>query len=445
MPLEVLSRFVGAEAGAVREAKAGLDERRSKGVHGIASKSEKFILEFDRFLSAYSGIVNIVALADAQYGGVASATLTVLFTTVKMKAKDEAAIISAMGHISDRLPDFKIYEKIYPDPELGGMLADAYRDVILLAREGTLYFQGSTFRRQFRNLGKPLEFESMEEGMRDNFSRIRLKCETLLAQRVDMLVAELEEMQKRNDRGFVAGLRDALMLGDYRLDEAKKELIVYRGVLETKFDRDRHRQKLMLTDFLADAKYQCWTAGGSVVLVLSGANDSGIASTSESWLSPMAVDLTQDLLDRQRNVAFEMCDETSTVEEVLARLIYQLLERNPKVVRKADDWHDIETHISNHKSDRQASLMAALLRVINLQEGPVFIILNRPELNRGEDAGEYLRTMQQLARDTTGELKVLVVQRSELWDFEENRYSVVPRGAGQKHVQAIRLDQRRLN
>lgn len=50
-----------------------------------------------------------------------------------------------MRQISDRLPDFEVYQRIYPDPSLGSMLAVAYRDIILLAREATCYFQGSGF------------------------------------------------------------------------------------------------------------------------------------------------------------------------------------------------------------------------------------------------------------------------------------------------------------
>jgi hypothetical protein len=38
-----------------------------------------------------------------------------------MKSKDEDAIVLAMQQISDRLPDFGTYQKIYPDPALGLM------------------------------------------------------------------------------------------------------------------------------------------------------------------------------------------------------------------------------------------------------------------------------------------------------------------------------------
>lgn len=65
--------------------------------------------------------------------------------TVKLKAEGEDAINSCMIQISDRLPDLKVYERIYPDKQLGVMLADAYKHVIIFAREATNYFQGNTF------------------------------------------------------------------------------------------------------------------------------------------------------------------------------------------------------------------------------------------------------------------------------------------------------------
>jgi hypothetical protein len=67
--------------------------------------------------------------------------------TVKMKTQAEDAMTSAMEQISDRLPDFKMYRKIYPDPDLCLMLVKAYKDVIRFARAATSYFQGSTFSR----------------------------------------------------------------------------------------------------------------------------------------------------------------------------------------------------------------------------------------------------------------------------------------------------------
>lgn len=80
MPLEVLSRYVHAESESLRNAKSNLDGTRMKGVHRAYAKTERFVVEFDRFLTAYSGIVNIVAFADVQYGGIATGTLSLLFS-----------------------------------------------------------------------------------------------------------------------------------------------------------------------------------------------------------------------------------------------------------------------------------------------------------------------------------------------------------------------------
>ena len=62
-----------------------------------------------------------------------------------MKSRDEAAIISAMGHISSCLPDLSVYRQINRDLELDEMLLDAYIDVIYLARGTIIDLQRSTF------------------------------------------------------------------------------------------------------------------------------------------------------------------------------------------------------------------------------------------------------------------------------------------------------------
>jgi hypothetical protein len=83
--LDELSAYVGSEAAALTTVKHGLETKRSAGAHRMAASTEKFIMEFDRFVGAYSGVVSIVSLADAQYGGVASATLSLLFAVRNTK------------------------------------------------------------------------------------------------------------------------------------------------------------------------------------------------------------------------------------------------------------------------------------------------------------------------------------------------------------------------
>lgn len=79
MSLEDLSTMVHAETQSLQETDAQLALKRTKGVHKVAFRFQEFAVTFDRFLSAYSGVVDIMQTADAQFGGVACATLSLLF------------------------------------------------------------------------------------------------------------------------------------------------------------------------------------------------------------------------------------------------------------------------------------------------------------------------------------------------------------------------------
>jgi hypothetical protein len=79
MPLEILSAYIESETRRLKGAESDLKQKRSKGLHKAGAKVQEFAMVFDRFLKGYSGIVDIVMAADAQYGGVACATLSLLF------------------------------------------------------------------------------------------------------------------------------------------------------------------------------------------------------------------------------------------------------------------------------------------------------------------------------------------------------------------------------
>ena len=78
LPLDALSAYVDTEVRALNSAQSDLSYQRAKGLRASA-KAESFVREFDRFLRAYSGVVNVLTSVDAQYGGVASSTLSLLF------------------------------------------------------------------------------------------------------------------------------------------------------------------------------------------------------------------------------------------------------------------------------------------------------------------------------------------------------------------------------
>ena len=79
MTLDRLSAYIGSEMQNLQRADSDLKRKKSKGVHKAVDKFQNFVISFDQFLTAYSGIVDIVKAADAQYGNVACATLSLLF------------------------------------------------------------------------------------------------------------------------------------------------------------------------------------------------------------------------------------------------------------------------------------------------------------------------------------------------------------------------------
>jgi hypothetical protein len=141
-------------------------------------------------------------------------------------------------------------------------------------------------------------------------------------------------MQERDEIRSVLEMKKTLGLNNYRLEEMRDRLKEYRQLLAHHFDSDRRRQKMFLSDFLATPAGQEFEANGSSFLILFGCNEVGPGTVRASWLSPLAVDWIQSRLDSNRIVAYGVCTESGTLEQVLSRLILQILDKNPTVLRR---------------------------------------------------------------------------------------------------------------
>ncbi|KAI1116480.1 hypothetical protein F5Y14DRAFT_459109 [Nemania sp. NC0429] len=443
IPLDKLIVYVNSEMKKTREADAALSMKRTRGIHKRAAQLQDFAVAFSQFLGAYSGIVDIVQTADSQYGNVAFATLSLLFATLKAKADAEESIQACMLHISDRMPDLEIYKRIYPNRGLARMLAEAYGDIILFAREVTIYLQARGFARYMRHLGGSPEFQVRDKRMRENLNRISTKCELLLAKKIDDLTKENQNLHSRQDEILMRGLVKTLGLHDYPTKGVRTEqLIGDRTSLRQQFGSDRRREKMDAQHFLHtdDGKY--WDGPGSMLLLLCGRNEKS-SSSPDCWLSLAATELAGEYLQSDISVAYERCSKTSTLEITLSHLIFQFLENNPAVIRQPEDFREIDTQISRNggREERIEALRLALLRIINVHNVRVHIILNRPELceaSEEESCTEYITTMLSLVKEVTTELKIMMVLKSELWDFEKNRKGV---DTHSRFFQRVQLDQ----
>jgi hypothetical protein len=247
-------------------------------------------------------------------------------------------------------------------------------------------------------------------------------------------------MRERDDGVLIKSMRTALNLEDYHTAQVVEQLEQYRALLASIFDKDRHRSKMTKATLLDDDTGRCWQETTSCLLMLGGCNETGVRMKLQSWLSPMAVDLIQHAFENKLMVAFEICDMTSTVKGTLSRLILQLLERNPGVIRRKDDWYGIEERLKGTTAD----LVEALLRVINLQLQPVMIVIDRPDWSEEDSVSGYASALLSVVERTKSDLKVLIVHRADLWDLEANKAEIVRRDLKPGCFLALRVDQHRL-
>jgi hypothetical protein len=83
---------------------------------------------------------------------------------------------------------------------------------------------------------------------------------------------------------------------------------------------------------------------------------------------------------------------------VLAQSVLQLLEKNPAVVRKGQDWYNIQSHIAwdGNPEEEKEHLCEALLRILDLQTDEVSIIIDRLELSKDNSVRDFASSMLHL-------------------------------------------------
>jgi len=84
-----------------------------------------------------------------------------------------------------------------------------------------------------------------------------------------------------------------------------------------------------------------------------------------------------------------------------------------------------------------------LIRVINLSDDPVWIVINRSELCRDVSAVAFINILLSVVKDSDRCVRILVVQRSEWWDVERYERKVDVRGIKSDMFLRLRKDQHR--
>ncbi|KAF2086543.1 hypothetical protein K490DRAFT_66736 [Saccharata proteae CBS 121410] len=483
MSVETLEQYASIGMNDMGRANSNLRRQREHGSKKITTGFQKFSRTFEDFLKAYSGILGILQVADSQYGN-----------TVKIKTGAEDSITACMRNIVDALPKLQSYRNVYPDPRLGALLSRIYKDIIEFSEEAVTFFIGPGFQRYSHSLGKPYKFQAIERGMRDNFTEVRHLCDVLLAERVQRLAEQNraleskldmanEELLKANqellqlkesfDSKSVTELRNYLNLPHFSNQELASHLQKYRLVLKDSFGHRKCFHPFTLNDLEAMPAYQSWfsiaaptTATTTIcttqttppintpLLILFGRNDSELHSETNSWLSPIALDLIDKLRTSSHPVAYCLCTRIPTARlksAVLASILLQLVEAKPDTLRSGADLRYILSQRLSHTDEetKSAAICNALVRVLQRYDKSVYIVIDRPESFTNQSRALFLRSLVTVAKEVGrgggGQgVRVLVVQRSEFWDVERNIGDVVVEEGDRELLVLVRRDQRRV-
>jgi len=138
-----LERLVGEYLPTAENAKDELYGRRQTGGKAVSAKVQKFASTFTEFLGAYSQIMDIMNVADAQFGGVAVQTLSFLLLIAVNKQKKEDLIERLLGNLKNHFPRFRDLRDIYPTNKMNELIARVYADILNFCDMATDYYTKS--------------------------------------------------------------------------------------------------------------------------------------------------------------------------------------------------------------------------------------------------------------------------------------------------------------
>jgi hypothetical protein len=232
--------------------------------------------------------------------------------------------------------------------------------------------------------------------------------------------------------------------------------------------------KLVLT---LDMLKQCpeyntwWGKSGSSMLVLHGDNNFDYSGVPQSWLSLAPLDLVLELQSLASSasykaaVAYFSCDQDPTdqdpdpkppvkPEQVLYNVTEQLLEQQPRIMRKMSDVDDIAHRLKRINSDQEGAEHVTstamvddscqnIRQILQRCQAPLYIVIDRPELCKGCETWYFVKSLLGLVEEAaaTATLKVLLVVRTLCWDIERWRNIVDEKTLQSEKLVILRGDQ----
>ncbi|CAG8955734.1 hypothetical protein HYFRA_00011000 [Hymenoscyphus fraxineus] len=430
---------------------------RQHGVKKTGRKIQTFADAFGQFVSAYSGIIEVIATASGPYGEVAYQTLSIFFTVVVNKTRNDEKIAELLDDMRKTFPKLEPWKDIYPTDNMKALVATAYQQVITFCRAASEYF--TRFFKRLMMAIMPQSSMNINEvaaqiyktlaeinsegmfGLHGRTQSIQRKLTDVLAQNRSLLDEfaayrkEVEERVLQEDKQRLEALRKALRV---TLPELETNIDDTKSFLMKVFpNTSRYVAHVPATGYLQmncnllheTTEYQEWVSSShSCLLFLSGttaAEGRKFRNWTHSWLSPIAIYITQDLARKNLPVAFFCCHPSMeskifSVNQIISSVVLQILAKEPQILRdKAVQFLSIAQTELYRNSENSKQHVRAVLKLLEdvlaavKALGPIFIVLDR--LDQYE--GKFSFLMDELVRlvgKSTCHVKLVVIADTSL-------------------------------
>ncbi|KAF2660353.1 hypothetical protein K491DRAFT_774836 [Lophiostoma macrostomum CBS 122681] len=420
----------------------------------VERSATRFLDQFHGYVQAYSGVIQLMNGAGANYGDAAYGALSLFLVVAVNKRKTEQLIEDMLATLQQQYCRIQLTKGVYGTPRMKEFTAIVYRLGIEFLYEAIRYYSTGTLKRfwhvatqppSIRLTEKVTDIKTAIEEMtqeKEMLNGIRLfdverKVEHLV-ESVDTLEKSVDEvkdvvqgLQRRNDDDDIESVKLALKLDD---DQLFVSLGQYELLLRETFEEQRRYEAFDVDECLfRDNAFCSWReCRSSSQLVIHGRTVMPI-DTDLSWLSIAAVRLAidrEEFFGGDRSICIHyFCQTDDGVEArpkkvspavILSSFILQILQSDKgKGFLRDDNGHrllrrSIDAFHSAKESITRVQILYSLLTAVlaHLKPEQVVIVIDRFDRMAG-DKDVFLGPIHDMMRRSKTRLKVLLTARHE--------------------------------
>jgi hypothetical protein len=417
--------------------KAAQESWKSKKRAGIRHAVQKTMTNWATFAEAYAPSVQALTSAKSEVGLVWG-LFGLVVTVVKNKEVKEQTMNDFVVTLSETMPRFDFYKRLYPTKRILECVKELNDRVIEFLKHVWNYYRGMRWKRVASAIFDPPEktIKPLVDGILATCQKIKDEGLVALSAEVRVLRQNIVRMEGTvDDVSRRVGSIEADVKGA-SLSAAKKELERIRPMLVgEEYDPDLGLRKFRATlaaipQTLTEAQdldrletssvTQRWRddpTARSILWVTPRSMD----HRQDVWLSNFANRIQKGLQRQQVMVAHSFLEENTTGKMLFKQLVFQRLQQNPLCLCAKNSFERF--HVDGTTSLHQLASLAGDA----CNEWPSFWIVDRIDrLDFSVKAGrfeKFFEALETLAR--SGTIKVLITSRclpealDKMWDIDD--------------------------